>query len=390
MFISDYYDHAHIITPDDDAHYLFGYYDMRAYSGGRHLTIRVPEMHTLPAAEDVAEIGYVKDGIFTRFATTTAWNYQQTTMLQWHPLLEDTVYYNEFVNGNCVTTTHNITTGEKKRTDRPTACVSPDGKWGLSVNFGRIFDFRPGYGYAGCIDAYADINQPAEDGVFLVNMETGTSKMLADYPTLGKVGGFDKDDKILVNHITFNPNSTHYCMLVRNFGNPAWRTSLMLGDLEGNVRTVLKKTFVSHYVWLDDDHLIAYCAAEDSGEDWVWAPSNTNMYCINMTDGTFVKWDMPYFHEQGNGDIHCNVTPGCDYVIGDGYPKNGYRYLMAYNMKTGASRELLRCKSSMPKNNDTRCDLHARFIDDGKYISFDTTMNDKRQIAVIPTSALNF
>ena len=44
----------------------------------------------------------------------------------------------------------------------------------------------------------------------------------------------------------------------------------------------------------------------------------------------------------------------------------------------------------MPNNNDTRCDLHARFIDGGKYISFDTTMNGKRQIAVIPTTALNF
>jgi hypothetical protein len=59
-------------------------------------------------------------------------------------------------------------------------------------------------------------------------------------------------------------------------------------------------------------------------------------------------------------------------------------------MKTGAWRELFRCLSSIPKNGDTRCDLHARFIDEGKAISFDTTMNGKRQIAVIPTTALNF
>ena len=56
MFISNYYDHAEIITPDDGFHYLFGYYDLRPYSDGRHLTLRIPEMHTLPTAEDIAEI----------------------------------------------------------------------------------------------------------------------------------------------------------------------------------------------------------------------------------------------------------------------------------------------------------------------------------------------
>ena len=148
---------------------------------------------------------------------------------------------------------------------------------------------------------------------------------------------------------------------------------------------------MSHYVWLDDNHLIAHCAAEPYDKEWNWAPPNASMFCINMTDGTWEKWDMPYFRLlPGGGDIHCNITPGCDYVIGDGYPLNNLRYLTAYNMKTGAWRVLLRAKSLPPANIDVRCDLHARFIDDGKYISYDTTENGKRQIAVIPTTALNF
>ena len=394
MFISNYYDHAEIITPDDGFHYLFGYYDLRPYSDGRHLTLRIPEMHTLPTAEDIAEIGFVKDRIFTTFATTTAWNYQQSALLQWHPTEADTVFYNAFKDDKCVTVTHNIKTGSKKHTDRPAACISPDGKWGLSVNFGRIFDFRPGYGYAGCTDQNTHINWPADDGVFLVDMASGISKQLVDYRTLGKIGNFAETDKILVNHITFNTDSTRYCMLLRNFPDPgskiSWRTSLMVGDLQGNVNTILSKTYVSHYVWLDENHLIAHCGAEPTDEEWRWIPKNASMYCINMTNGSYQKWDMPYFHENHNPDIHCNITPGCDYVIGDGYPIDGYRCLMAYNMKTGTSRELFRCATSRPQNADTRCDLHARFIDGGKYISFDTTMNGKRQIATIPTTALNF
>ncbi len=394
MFISEYYDHAEIITPDDEYHYLFGYYDMRPYSNGRHLAIRVQEMHTLPTAEDVAEIGYVKDKRFTCFAKTTAWNYQQGTMLQWHPYEQDTVYYNEFVDGNCVTTTHNIKTGEKKHTDRPTANISPDGKWGLSVNFGRIFDFRSGYGYAECTDKNAHVNWPADDGVFLVDMESGKSKMLVDYATLGKIGGFAETDKILINHLTFNTDSTRFCMLLRNFREPgsraSWRTSLLIGDLNGNVKPILKKTYFSHYSWLDENHLVAHCGPNPSDDAWLWFPNTASLYCLDITDGTFERWDMPYFLGKSNPDIHCNVTAGCDYVIGDGYPVDGYRYLMAYNMKTGASRELFHCSTSIPKDVNTGCDLHARFIDNGKYISFDTTMNGKRQIAIIPTTALNF
>ncbi len=379
MFISEYYKAPEIITPDDGMHYFFGYYDMRAVSEGRHLALRVPFMDRLPEKDDEAEVGYLKDRVFTPIAKTTAWNFQQAAMQQWHPYDKNTVYYNAFIDGKCVAVTHNILTGEKKYAQKPAACISPDGKWGLSVNFGRIFAFRPGYGYAGYVDEYADIARPQEDGVFLVDMETGKARLLVNYVEIGNKSGFAEDEKILVNHITFNTKSDKYCMLVRNFG--AWSTSLMVGDLEGNVRTVLEKTYVSHYVWQDEKHLIVHCTTQGDEK---------NMYIINMDDGTYEKWDMPYFHEDCNPDIHCNTTDGCDYVIGDGYPRKGYRYLMAYNKKTGAHRELFRCKTVIPSNGDIRCDLHARFINGGKAISFDTTMNGCRQIAVIDTCALNF
>ena len=172
-FISDLYAEPHIITPDDDNHYFFGYYDLRASQGSRHLCHRVKFMDRLPEADDVAELGYLEKGEFIPFATTTAWNFQQGALLQYHPYLLDTVYYNVYENGKFSTVTHNYTTGEKKYTDRPVACISPDGKWGMAVNFGRIYDFRPGYGYAAAKDSYADVNIPGEDGIFLTDMETG-------------------------------------------------------------------------------------------------------------------------------------------------------------------------------------------------------------------------
>ena len=226
-FISAYYDDFQIITPNDGAHYFFAYYDMRATGlTGKHLCHRVQFMDRLPNADDICELGYLDGGSFVQFAETTAWNFQQGAMLQYHPTKENTVYYNICKDGRFMTVTHNFVTGEKTYADRATACVSPDGKWGLGINFGRIFAFRPGYGYAGFEDKNASVNAPADDGVFLVDMQTGESKQIVAYDRLAPIAGFAPDQKILINHITFNTNGTRIVFLVRNFrdGKSGWKS----------------------------------------------------------------------------------------------------------------------------------------------------------------------
>lgn len=383
--IGNFADRVRILTPDDGAHYFFGYYDVPATNmAGLHLCHRVPFMDRLPTSGDAAELGYVKDGVFTRIATTTAWNFQQGAFLQFHPTKKDTVCYNSCQNGAFCTVTHDLKTGEKSYTDRAAAAISADGKWGLGINFGRVFAFRPGYGYADFTDECADVNAPDKDGVFLIDMETGQSRLLVAYSDMGEAG-FPPEDKIMVNHINMSPDSKHYVMLVRNFPDPkaerkGWFTSLVLGDLEGNIRTVLSNTFVSHYRWVNDRELIAYCTVEEK----------TSMFLINMFSGAWQELDTPYFCRRGLADIHCNLLPDGKYVIGDGYPIDGYRYLIAYNRETGASKTLLGAKSVTPPIVDVRCDLHARFSADGRWITFDTTHNDRREIAAIPADVLNF
>ena len=113
------------------------------------------------------------------------------------------------------------------------------------------------------------------------------------------------------------------------------------------------------------------------------------MYKINVLTSEWVEYDMPYFALEGNGDIHCNYSPDKQYIIGDGYPKNGYRMLLGYNLKTGNSKIICSALTDIPDIIDIRCDLHARFVFGGKFISFDTTHNGKREIALIPSEILN-
>lgn len=386
--ISEYYgdNDFKVITPDDGYHYFFAYYDMRATGEkGKHLVHRVKFMDRLPVADDVAEIGYLEDGKFIKIAETTAWNFQQGAMLQYHPFLENTVYYNLCENGTFKTVTHNFETGEKKYTDMATAAVSPDGKWGLSVNYGRIYAFRPGYGYAAFVDENADVNHPENDGIFLTDMESGKSKFLISYKDLAQISDFDDSQKILVNHITFNRTSDRFVALVRNFPTPGvmWSTSMIIGDLKGNCYAVIKNSYVSHYHWISGNEILAHCTPNDS--------KRMSMFRIDVDTKKWIDYDMPYFNEGHHPDIHCNISPDGNYIIGDGYPVDGYRHLVAYSVKTGKSRTLLKAVTREDiAQGDFRCDLHARFVWGGKAISFDTTRNGKREVIVIPVTALNF
>ena len=64
--------------------------------------------------------------------------------------------------------------------------------------------------------------------------------------------------------------------------------------------------------------------------------------------------------------------------------------LTGYNLETGAYRQLLQSRTMPPPITDIRCDLHNLFAFDGKYISYDTTENGCRQIALVPIEILNF
>ncbi len=365
-----------ILTPEDGAQYFFGYYDMRADDGtGRHLCHRVSFADRLPAATDVAELGYLQDRRFFPFAATTAWNFQQGAMLEYHPSEKNTVFFNTVKDGALVTAILNFETGAVRYADRPTACHSPDGRWGLSVHFGRIFDFRPGYGYAGFPDRNAAVPAPADDGVFLTDLAGGTSRMLFSLAELAPISGFPAGEKLLVNHITFSPDSDRFLFLLRNFpsGKTPWLTTLMVGDRTGQVRPVLRATYVSHYYWLSATEIVAHCTVPALSE-------KKSMYRLNVLTGEATEYDMPYFGQYPNGDIHCRLSADGEAIIGDGYEFGGYRRLMEYRIATGESRELFAARSPKPGCLDIRCDLHARPVSGG-WVSYDTTENGKREVA---------
>ncbi len=378
-----YYNHAgdHFpirpLTPDDGHHYFFGYYDLYPYheSGKYHLANRVEFMDRMPEKDDVCTLGRInmENGEFEPFAKTTAWNFQQGALMTYNIANYDEVFYNVRQGDGYATCIHNLATGEKRYTDRACANISLDGKKGVAINFDRIYDFRPGYGYAGNKDPWYDIPQPEDDGVYLVDMESGKSKFLVSVADM--VNCCPNPDyaeaKFVINHITLNPSGDKYLALLRNFGTAdgkiKWRTSLIIGDMEGNVRNALPYTIISHYHWRDDDTMIIYARiGEDQG-----------FFVINVETGEYEYITEPSL----KGDFHCLYTHDRKYFIGCGYPDGANRRAMfIYNFANGKRTNIVHDFSTPTDNTDIRCDLHNRFDPTGMKISFDSTRNGRREI----------
>lgn len=182
-------------------HYFFGYYDIQPWnqSQTRHLAHKCSFINRIPDAKDEVLLGFFEfeeqqqmglrkigtsglepfiTATFHEMGCTHAWNFQQGAMLQWNPDKPDReVIFNIRDNHEFRGKIVDIETGTSRMLERPVATVNPTGGTALSINFQRLFDFRPGYGYAGIEDPFKNNKHPENDGVFLVDLFSGESTL---------------------------------------------------------------------------------------------------------------------------------------------------------------------------------------------------------------------
>lgn len=356
-------------------HQFFGYYDLQPWNSDQslHLSMRVPFYDRLPNVDDLAEIGVIdRDRRFRPVAETTAWNFQQGAMAQWDPRSpRDTILYNARVTSDpdqpYRAVRLNIDTGEHDEISRPTATVDPSGRRALSVNFARVFDFRAGYGYAGPPDPWKDTVHPGDDGVYLIDLITGTSRLIlsyrdiAAYPTEVPDA---RDGKLVVNHITFNTDGSRFAFICRNFPEPGrrWASALFTADADGgNLYCLNDYGYVSHYHWRDPDHILVH--ADGNG-------GSHELYLYTDRTDAIEPVDTAFFTADG----HCSYSPDRSRILYDSYPgPDGYRYLYVYDVAQQAGKTLGRFYSDPKSTRDIRCDLHPRWNRHGDTISFDST-----------------
>ena len=221
-------------------HHFFGYYGISPWNKSETylLGLEVERQDSMPEEDEKASIGIfdAQTHKFQKIAETKAWNYQQGAILHWNPLNTDSeINFNDKIGNQIVTRKLNINTGRETILPRPINGFSYNGKYALSLDYGRLGRLRQVVGYSGIVDHSA--NDPAlkNSEIFLLDMKTGKSKFVVSYyqvyEYLRNRGVDFKGRHIWFNHVVFNKSDNRFFFLART-RNPR------NGDMETGMFTV--------------------------------------------------------------------------------------------------------------------------------------------------------
>ena len=315
---------ANRITPAGE-HFFFGYYDRRAVSrGGRyHLALRPGFMDRPNNAGDKAEIGLIDrhDGRhWTPLDDAPAWNWQMGACQQWLGTEPDCEFlYNAREGTRAFARIRNIRTNTVRDLPMPVYIASPDGHWGIGLNFARVHAQRPGYGYVGLDDPYGHLDAPEDDGLWRVDLRTGDTRFILSLSQVARHLRQRDMDGVphWLNHVMISPNGERLLFLHR------WRdvssnrgarchTRLYTCNPDGSDLFLLNRgPGVSHCDWRNDSEILSYC--QNGAEEW---------HYHLMTDRSDrvarIGEDVFDYGEDG----HCRFAPLADrrWLVTDTYP----------------------------------------------------------------------
>ncbi len=375
------------LTPAGTSHW-FGYYDkFESDPTDRYvLAMQVGFDDRSPTADDVIGLGMVdlqNGNRWIPLGETRAWGWQQGCMLQWVPGSTCEVMYNDRQGRQFVAIVQDVFTGRKRVLPRAIYTLSPDGGKGLSVPFARIDDTRPGYGYEGGIDPYADDLHPKQDGIQLVDLRTGESRLIISIDQIASTGRViaATEGKHWFNHLLFNSDGTRFEFLHRWYRRypkaGGWATRMFTSDLSGkDLYCVDPYGFTSHFIWRDPTHILCWTRTPQLGDGYHLFTDKSDQVEI-LGQGVLTQ----------NG--HMTYSPDRRWVLTDTYPdKQRMQNPMLYRPSDGKLVKLGRFYAPAWANGEWRCDTHPRWSRDGKKVFIDSAHSGRRQVYMLDVSKI--
>ncbi len=376
------------ISPDDASQeYFFGYYDKSPWdiTDRYMLCLRANDTWSDASPREKADILLIdtekSEGDLNRvrkIAETSAWNVQQSCMLQWlGPDYSSCVIYNDYREDKYVSVILTLATMEEKVIPAAVYSVSADGKFALTLDFSRLYNLRPGYGYYNMPEKTKDAALPDTTAIWKVDLETGEVSDLLKYtdfanfqprPEMQEVGAIHK-----VNHIMLSPNGKRFMVLYRWFNGQRKYTRLITCNVDGTDMYVLSDDdMVSHCFWKNNSAILAFENKKKGGPGYYLMKDKTDKYI--------------HCWPQFSNDGHPSYSPDGKLIVTDSYPDKARVAsinLMDGNEKKKEHTTVTRVFAPFKYDNDTRCDLHPRWNHRGDKICFDSAFEGHRGMYVV-------
>ncbi len=375
------------ITPATPSHW-FGYYDKYQFDSANRYVLgqSIDFDDRMPSATETAELGMIDTQDHDRWipiGRTHAWCWQQGCMLQWLPGSDTKIIYNDRRDGKFVSVIKDVKTGQERVAGRAIYSVGPDGKQALSLNFSRLYDVRPGYSYVGVDDPSIKIPHPKDDGIYLVDLEKGTSRLVV---TLDQIVHFQRapeagEGKAWFNCLLFDPSGKRFTFLHRwvRANNRGWVSRFLTADADGGNMYVLNDHLrFSHFIWRDPTHILAFSLEPSDGGPMFFHLYEDLTQHVETIGSEVLKVDG-----------HCSYSPDGKWILVDTYPdQERMQNLRLYRPSDKKLVPLGRFYEPPNLRGEWRCDLHPRWSRDGKSVCIDSGHSGRRQMYLLDVSGV--
>jgi hypothetical protein len=351
---------------------FFGYYDKSPLNGNKVLfysTTNNTKNSPRPGSPIDICIYDIKTKDVIKLASTTTYNWQQGARCQW---ISDTQFiFNNFIDNEYKTCLYNINTKKIETIYNKAVQDSFKNKYFLSLNYRRLAALRPDYGYFNLEKLNnKELQEIENDGIWFIDYNSKQEELILSINDVLSCDYHEKFSNAIhkLNHVLISPDGKNFIFMHRYFIDGVKTDRLFLYDFENGLKLLSNYGMVSHYNWMSNNEIIGYMKG----------PTGNKYYKLNIENCDFQELNDDKLVGLGDGHPTCYMNE----FITDSYPnKSRIQTLLKFNFNNGSSTTIGEFFHSINYRNESRCDLHPRFVDNKVF--FDSVYTGKRQLYMI-------
>ena len=353
--------HNYEILNQKNKELFFGYYDLNPFSNDSNSLL----CHSVSKKEKKAEILLIdlKRKKVIPLDKTKAWSWQLGSRLRW---INNSNYigFNSIIKGQECFKIIDKSSKIIKIINFPLYDLYEKKMLGLSINFGRLKKFRPGYGY----ETNNSLNY-----LRLINLKN--NKIIFDFD-IKKIHfhiNFKNIDDYYFNHLNFSKCGNFFSFFFIYYLSGKERSKLFICDLKKDSFFPITKDneTPSHLSWLSSGKIIITIVKDSMTKYYE--------YDINLKR----KRLMNFF--PNNLDGHPSENPmNNNLIVTDTYPDRfDNQSLFVVDKKKKKKKKISYFYNPKTFFGKNKCDLHPRWSMCGGKICCDTACSGKREIFII-------